>query len=331
MQSAPDTFIELQKQILLQINENNFDEIAWRIFRLQSIHNEVYNKYLSLLKVNPDRVKSWDQIPFLPIRFFKSHTVKTGQWPTQRIYQSSGTTQAVRSSHHLWDEAFYLQHSALIFENFFGPINQFNILCLLPSYDTGQSSLVAMARYFIARSGSENSGFFLSDYKRLTGLMEQLNSTRKKNLLLGVSHALLDLAEQGPFDFNNTLVMETGGMKGRKEELTRAELHGKIKKGLGVKNILSEYGMTELCSQAYSQTEGIFQCSTAMKVIIREINDPFASSTSSGVINVIDLANFHSCSFIETQDLGRVTVNGFEVLGRVDNSEARGCNLMIAH
>jgi hypothetical protein len=322
-------FIRFEKE-LLQINENNFDDIAWRLFQFQATHNDVYGTYLSHLNVDPKKIHSLAEIPFLPIRFFKGHEVKTGLWLTQRTFQSSGTTEAIRSTHYLWDESFYLNHAASSFEKLFGPLNQYHILALLPFYDTGQSSLVAMARYFVAKSQSAHSGFFLSDTQSLLDLLLKLKTDSKKVLLLGVSHALLDLAEQGPFSFENILVMETGGMKGRKEEITRAELHDRIQRGLGVESVYSEYGMTELLSQAYSRAKGIFQCTPSMKVIIKEINDPFSVSKSTGLINIIDLANFHSCCFIETQDLGRVTPEGFEVLGRVDNSEARGCNLMLS-
>jgi len=324
-----NSFIEIEKE-LLQINENNFDEIAWRLFHFQATNNEVYNQYLKQLKVDWRKLKSIEEIPFLPIQFFKSHAIKTGVWPTQKIYKSSGTTESIRSSHHLWDESCYLNHSATSFEYFFSSLDQFNVLALLPLYDTNHSSLVAMVRHFIAKSNSPVSGFFLSDLTNLTAIIDQLKTKERKTLLFGVSHALLDLADQGPFSFENILVIETGGMKGRKEEITRTELHERIKKGLGVSAVFSEYGMTELCSQAYSLSEGIFHCSPAMRVIIKEINDPFSMSNSTGIINIIDLANFHSCCFIETQDLGKVTGNGFEVLGRVDNSEVRGCNLLIA-
>jgi phenylacetate-coenzyme A ligase PaaK-like adenylate-forming protein len=326
--SSTDSFIEWEKT-LSQINENNFDEIALNMFRFQAAHNELYRAYLSHLKVDSKDIQLINQIPFLPIRFFKSCTIKTGQWLSQRIYQSSGTTETIRSSHHLWDETFYLQHAAVTFERQFGSLQGYHVLALLPSYDTGYSSLVAMARYFVARSGSENSGFFLHDFDRLIALFNTLRNSGRKILLLGVSHALLDLAEKGPFQFPEIMVMETGGMKGRKVEITREELHQKIKVGLGVNRIYSEYGMTELCSQAYSKANGLFQCAPTMKVIIKEITDPFLVSATTGIINVIDLANFHSCGFIETQDLGRVTDRGFEVLGRADNSEARGCNLLI--
>lgn len=331
------TFIDFERE-LLQINENNFEDIAWRLFDFQAKECAIYKNYLNQLKIDRDTIKSLDQIPCLPIQFFKSHAVKTLDWPSQKIYKSSGTTTSNRSSHHLWDESFYLNHAASIFEKFFGPLAQCHILALLPAYDTGHSSLVAMAKYFICQSQSIHSGFFLKNLDELVLTLDRLKIESKNPavqkhpvLLLGVSHALLDLAEQGPFSFENVLVMETGGMKGRKEEITREELHKKIKQGLGVKTVFSEYGMTELCSQAYSLSEGMFECPVSMKVITKEVNDPFSRSHSTGTINIIDLANFHSCCFIETQDLGRVTEKGFQVLGRVDNSEARGCNLLIAN
>lgn len=322
------TFIEFEK-LLPQINENNFDEIAWRLFHFQASQNEVYSAYLKHLKIDIKALKSLDQIPFLPISFFKSHIIKTGQWPTQRLFKSSGTTESIRSAHHLWDETFYLQQAQLCFERFFGSLFDFHIIALLPFYDTIHSSLVAMVRYFLLKSDSEYSAFLMSDIDRIVGLLDKLKVSNKKILLLGVSHALLDLAEAGPFDFKEVIVMETGGMKGRRRELTRAELHEKIKKGLGVKEVCSEYGMAELSSQAYSKADGIFECSQAMRVFIKEVNDPFSVASSTGIINVVDLANFHSCCFIETQDLGRKSGNGFEVLGRADNSEARGCNLLM--
>jgi hypothetical protein len=321
-------FLEFQKK-LTQINENNFDEIALELFRFQAQNNAVYNQYLNQLRVNINNIQSIEEIPFLPIRFFKDHEVKTGIWLTQRVYKSSGTTDTTRSAHSLWDETFYLNHSLTIFENSFGPITNYRVLALLPAYDTGHSSLVAMARHFISKSESADSGFFLHNFAELIDLLGAPGNSKPKTILLGVSHALLDLADYGPFAFGDLIVIETGGMKGRKEEITREELHQRIRTGLGATKICSEYGMTELCSQAYSKSNGIFQCASTMKVIAREITDPFSATNSTGTLNIIDLANYHSCGFIETQDLGRVTERGFEVLGRVDNSEARGCNLMI--
>jgi phenylacetate-coenzyme A ligase PaaK-like adenylate-forming protein len=323
------TFVDFEKT-LSQINENNFDEIAWRIFRFQAANNEVFGQHLRNLKVDPSSIKELSRIPFLPIRFFKEWEVKSGKWATQKIYSSSGTTGSYKSYHHLWDENYYLNTAVVTFEKIIGSLKNFHVLALLPSYDVGHSSLIAMARNFIARSKSPYSGFFLNDFSALIDLIANLQLSPRKTLLLGVSHALLDLAEKGPYNFRHVIVMETGGMKGRKEEIIRENLHAKIREGLGAESIYSEYGMTELCSQAYSTDGGIFQCAPTMKVFIKEVSDPLSTENSSGVINILDLANFHSCSFIETQDLGKVTGLGFEVLGRVDNSDARGCNLLIA-
>lgn len=328
MQSVVNAFLDLQK-LVLQINENNFDEIAWRVFQFQSEHNPLYNQYLSTLKLHHRSPDKLEQIPFLPIQFFKNHSVKTGNWPTQRLFKSSGTTAGNRSVHHLWDESFYLHNTAKAFEHRFGSLSNYHVLCLLPTYDTTYSSLVAMAKYFVAKSGSKASGFFLEAKEKLPLAIEKLSNANRKILLIGVSHALLDLVEHGPFTLNNTLVMETGGMKGRKAELTRAELHQRLRVGLGVTRIVSEYGMSELFSQAYTSQDEFFTPAPTMRVVIKELSDPFTSTSGTGIINVIDLANLHSCSFIETQDLGRMKGNSFAVLGRADNSEARGCNLLI--
>jgi hypothetical protein len=328
MPSVISIIQQLQKQVL-QINENNFDEIAWRVFWFQAETNTIYRQYLAGLPASRQTPKTLADIPCLPIQFFKLGTIKAGTWPTQRLFKSSGTSQQTRSQHHLWDEAFYLFHAQRTFERFFGSLQNFHVLCLLPSYDTQYSSLVAMARYFVARSQSSASGFFLTDWRQMPEKIKRLQTDNRHVLLLGVTHALLDLAASGPHTLGNTLVMETGGMKGRKLDLTRAELHHQLQRGLGVSRIVSEYGMTELLSQAYTLSGEEFQTADAMRIILKEVNDPFAISTTTGIINVIDLANIHSCSFIETQDLGRRTANGFEVLGRVDNSEMRGCNLLL--
>ena len=312
---------------LRQINENNFDEIALEVFQFQSEQNTVYRAYLKQLKFNKRAVQSINEVPFLPIQFFKSHIVKTGEWPSQRVFQSSGTSQQIRSAHHLNDEAFYLNHARSIFEKQIGSLTEFRIIALLPYYDTTASSLISMIKFFVAQSGDKYSGFYEGNPDKIIPL---LGKTDKKTLLLGVSHALLDFVENEHFNFPNLMVMETGGMKGRRVELTRPDLHNKIKAGLGTQQIFSEYGMTELLSQAYAKSDGVFQCPSSMRVVTKEIADPFSISKGNGVLNVIDLANFHSCAFIETQDLGKVTDNGFEVLGRADNSEVRGCNLLIA-
>ena len=257
--------------------------------------------------------------------------VKTGDWAQELSFSSSGTTGQQVSHHAIPSLTFYVQHSQTIFEAFFGRLNQFHVLCLLPSYlERKGSSLVAMADHFIKESKSSYSGFYLNNLDELVIILDKLRGDRKV-LLLGVSFALLELAERYDLDLRHCMVMETGGMKGRRIEMTRQELHGILSSKLHVDTIYSEYGMTELLSQAYSAKGGLFQCPPSMRVILREINDPFSAEIpASGIINVIDLANSHSCAFIETRDLGRCHENGhFEILGRVDNSDIRGCNLMV--
>lgn len=248
-------------------------------------------------------------------------------------YSSSGTTGMQTSRHFIWSRNFYLQHSLRIFESVYGSIRDYHVLALLPSYlEREGSSLVDMASYFIQESGSEHSGFYLYQQEDLHDKLLQLKTSTKKTLLIGVTFALLDLAEKFTFSgFENLLVMETGGMKGRRKEMIREEVHEKLKKAFGLSQIHSEYGMTELLSQAYAPRDGVFRESFSMRIFIRDTYDPFHwVKGSSGAINVIDLANFHSCAFIETQDLGRKNEDGsFTVLGRMDNSEVRGCNLLI--
>lgn len=311
-------------------NDAAFEEIALRLFRFQAKHNPVYRQYLAYIAVDPRQVTAINSIPFLPISLFKSHLLKTGTWEPEVIFTSSGTTGQTVSRHAVRSKEFYFRHSQLIFEELYGPLSNFHVLCLLPSYlERTGSSLVAMAGHFIAQSGSPYSGFFLRDLDRLAQTLESIRDDRRI-LLLGVSFALLDLAEGFDLDLSQCIVMETGGMKGRRKEITRAELHEALKKNLHVGAIHSEYGMTELLSQAYSPGEGLYTCPPSMRVVLREINDPFSTnSPASGVINVVDLANFHSCAFIETQDLGKWHQGGhFEVLGRMDASDARGCNLL---
>ena len=317
-------FATFEKQ-LAQINENNFDEIAWALWHFQATHNPVYNRYLSLLGVDIQSLTNWSDVPFLPIECFKSLEIKTGHWPTQTVFRSSGTTQAQRSSHHLWDEQFYQHQTWQTFQGA-GFTPPFHLIAFLPNYPPGHS-LATMVHYFMHRSGSAYSGFYHSE-KDILKILNHLSSDSTPTLLWGVSFALMDLAAMGPFQFPNLKVLETGGMKGRRKEITRAELHTYLRKGLGCGPILSEYGMAELCSQAYSLGEGIFTPAPTMKMLVKEVNDPFAQAKGTGVLNIIDLANFHSCAFIETRDLGRVVSEGFEILGRVDNSEARGCNLL---
>lgn len=311
-------------------NERAFDEIALRLFRFQAEQNPVYKRYLTYIGVVPAQVTAVNDIPCLPITLFRSLDVMTGSWVPEVTYLSSGTTSDRASRHSIPSKAFYLQHSQRIFEETYGPLQQFHVLCLLPSYlERSGSSLVAMAQHFIAESRSPISGFFLHDLDRLVTQLKTIKDSRQI-LLLGVTFALLDLAEQYEVDLSRCIIMETGGMKGRRPEITREELHEILQARLRVKEVHSEYGMTELLSQAYSKGGGRFACPPTMRVILREINDPFAPGGPAGKINIIDLANAHSCAFIETQDLGRGYEGGhFEVLGRMDASDARGCNLLV--
>lgn len=317
------------------LDVDRFEELSLELFQFQSVENEVYRAYLKARKVEPKSIKSLGSIPFLPIRFFKDFPVVCGN-PSDfnSFYSSSGTTGMITSKHFIWSEPWYLQHAQQIFEMEYGSLTEFHVLALLPAYlERPGSSLVSMAKHFIVESKSLHSGFYLYNQDELLDKLEKLKSDSKKVLLLGVTFALLDLAESGK-DFSpmeNLIVMETGGMKGRRKEMIREEVHDTLKAFFHVNSIHSEYGMTELMSQAYSKGDGKYTLPASMSVMLREVNDPLSLSTrSQGGINVIDLANFHSCAFIETQDLGRFDENGFlEVLGRFDNSEIRGCNLLV--
>nr|WP_224996551.1 acyl transferase [Cesiribacter sp. SM1] len=320
-------------QRILNLEQNGFESLALEVFRLQAEHNALYRQYLQCLKCDPLSVHKTADIPFLPIGFFKGHEVKTGAWQPEAVFESSGTGTGARSRHAIPGVNFYLEVTEQIFKAAYGPLDEFIILALLPSYlERQHSSLVLMAQHFMELSGHPLSGFYLYEHNELIAAVEKALGTGKKVLLLGVSFALLDLAEQGPFDWKNLIVMETGGMKGRRQELIREELHNILCNAFGVSYIHSEYGMTELLSQAYAARKGLFIAPPWMQVYIREVNDPFKQIAAgrTGGINVVDLANYSTCSFIETADLGLKHENGtFEVLGRFDNSEARGCNLML--
>jgi hypothetical protein len=321
------------EELLYKVNDQTFDSIALTLFHYQAKNNAVYSRYLKFLNVDASSIKSIDKIPFLPVSFFKTQTVRAGEWEPEVIFTSSGTTGASTSRHFVRSLSFYQRHSRRIFEQFFGLLSDYNILGLLPSYlERNGSSLIYMVDYFIKETNSRHSGFYLHDLEALVEKLTALKGGNRKILLIGVSFALLDLAEQKEIDLSHCMIMETGGMKGRRQELTREELHQFLKARFNVKTIFSEYGMTELLSQAYSLENGIFKSPSSLKILIREINDPFSAPKSgqTGIINIIDLGNFDSCSFIETQDLGRVDPNGyFEVLGRMDNSDVRGCNLLV--
>ena len=276
---------------------------------------------------------SLEEIPFLPISFFKTHSIVTGNKESQQIFASSGTTGMDCSQHSVVDIALYKESFTRGFTYFFGAVKDYTILALLPSYlEQKNSSLVYMITDLIKQSGKAESGFYLNNYEELAKKLVKLDQKGEKILLIGVTYALLDLITLRKFQLKNTIIMETGGMKGRRKEMIKHELHTHLSEGFGVSKIYSEYGMTELLSQAYSLGGELFQTPPWMKVLIREVEDPFTllPRGKSGGINVIDLANINSCSFIATQDLGKVHSNGqFEVLGRFDHSDIRGCNLML--
>ncbi len=318
---------------MVKINDSNFEDIALQLFHFQAKNNLVYSRYLEHLNCNWEMVSSIDQIRFLPIGFFKSQVIKTGQWEAYAEFSSSGTTGTISSKHPVYDLDFYRNHAERIFKHFFGDLESFHILALLPSYlEREGSSLIEMISYFISRSNSEHSGFYLHNHKELADKLTHLKTDKRKVILWGVSFALLDLAEHYDLDLSHCIIIETGGMKGRRREWIREELHEYLCRRFKVNVIHSEYGMTELMSQAYSLGNGVYQCASSMRIMIRNINDPFEwlHNGKTGGINVVDLANFHSCAFIETQDIGVVNDRGFfEVLGRIDNSDIRGCNLLV--
>jgi len=317
-----------------QINESNFEDIALKLFSFQYKNNLLYQTYVNHLGKDPRSINSLDKIPFLPIRFFKSHTVVCGTWKPESVFTSSATSGTIVSKHFVPSLDFYLKNALIIFQRFYGPIDNYHFLALLPSYlERSGSSLISMIDYFIRKDLSGQSGFYLNNHDELVSKIAELKKSNKKIILWGVSFGLLDLAEKFEIDLSSCIVMETGGMKGRRKEWVREELHKFLHKKFNTKQIHSEYGMTELLSQAYSAGQGYFQAPAWMKMQIRDINDPFQALGDGmiGGINVIDLANAHSCPFIETEDLGRIVSDShFEVLGRADNSDMRGCNLLIA-
>jgi len=313
-------------------SEKDFETAAMNVFKFQFENNAVYRSFCDLLYKHPSDVKSIKDIPFLPIQFFKSHKVLSGSSPIEKVFSSSGITGSSTSKHYVSDISLYEKSFLKGFEQFYGKIEDYVVLALLPSYlEREGSSLIYMVDTLIEKSQHEESGFYLKNISELKNTLLKLESERRETLLIGVSFALLDLVESYNFKLKHTIVMETGGMKGRRKELVRSELHRILKKGFGVDGIHSEYGMTELLSQAYSRGNGVFLCPKWMKVFTRDPEDALSLlySNKTGGINVIDLANVNSCSFIATQDLGKIHSDGtFEVVGRFDNSDIRGCNLM---
>ena len=314
-------------------SEDDFEAMALEVFKFQFENNAVYRSFCDLLYKHPSDIKSLREIPFLPIQFFKSHSVLSSAEPIQQTFLSSGTTGNLTSKHQVTDISLYEKSFQKGFKQFYGDIKDYVVLALLPSYlEREGSSLIYMVDSLIKQSQQKESGFYLDNLSALADTLMKLEGENRKTLLIGVSFALLDLVETYSFKLKNTLVMETGGMKGRRKELVRSELHGILKKGFGVEKIHSEYGMTELLSQAYSKGDGIFECPPWMNVFTRDPEDALNiyQSGKTGGINVIDLANLNSCSFIATQDLGKIYPDGtFEVVGRFDHSDIRGCNLMV--
>ncbi len=315
-------------------NHRTFRAAALEVFHYQAKHTPVYRDYLAALGVDPSRIKKPEEIPFLPIELFKSHTVIVEGKNAEVIFESSSTTGTTPSMHHVADASLYRRSFTLGFQQFYGDPEQYCILALLPSYlERKGSSLVHMMDHLMKQSGHPESGFYLDNLEELASILKKRNEDRQPTLLVGVSFALLDLAEQYPMKLEDyIIVMETGGMKGHRKELIRSELHQQLKEAFGLQTIHSEYGMTELLSQAYSDGEGLFHCPPWMRVLIRDPNDPLSmlSGGQTGGINIIDLANIHSCSFIATGDLGKVYEDdSFEVLGRFGHSDIRGCNLLV--
>ena len=322
----------LSQRIFSIATDAEFEVLALEIFGFQYQNNKVYRTYCEHLGKSPDKVRTVAAIPFLPIEFFKSNTITSSNKPADAIFESSGTTAGSTSKHFITDLSLYRQSFTTAFQAFYGDVKSYCVLALLPSYlEREGSSLVYMVNDLVTRSAHPHSGFYLDELSTLKEKLMTLEASGTQTLLIGVSFALLDLAEQFPMDLKHTTIMETGGMKGRRKELIRQELHAILKDAFKVDSIHSEYGMTELLSQAYSKGNGIFQTPPWMKILTRDTEDPLSlqSHQKTGGINVIDLANINSCSFIATQDLGKTFADGsFEVLGRFDHSDVRGCNLM---
>jgi phenylacetate-coenzyme A ligase PaaK-like adenylate-forming protein len=339
--------------VTLDRNPYDFEKLALEVFRFQYDQNPLYKAYVNFLYKDIKKIDRIEKIPFLPIEFFKNHQILTDGIEPQMVFESSGTTSLNTSRHFVSDLPFYELLSRKTFEQFYGALTDYHVFALLPSYiERNNSSLVYMVQNFIFHSFSQFGGFYLDNYNEMLQNIIEAAKDNRKILLIGVTFGLLDLAENRPYAeklksiSDKLIIMETGGMKGRRKEMVREELHGLLSQAFGVASIHSEYGMTELLSQGYSSGEGVFNLPSSMKILLREINDPFAYLPSfalgepeqkvkdrgrTGGINVIDLANIDSCSFIETKDLGMFThdYEGFKVVGRFDNSDIRGCNLML--
>lgn len=323
----------LQEDIFSISSKKEFEKITLKVFRYQYENNKVYQAFCNHLGKNTSNVKQINAIPFLPIQFFKSEAIVSNFEQAQAIFTSSGTSGTTTSQHFVTDISIYENSYTLAFTQFYGNIQEYCVLALLPSYlEREGSSLIYMVNDLIAKSNHKDSGFYLKNIEQLANKIIELENEGQNVLLIGVTYALLDLIEYKKFNLKNSIIMETGGMKGKRKEIIREELHQTLCEGFGVNTIHSEYGMTELLSQAYSLGNGIFECPLWMDILIRDTEDAlqYVENGKTGGINVIDLANINSCSFIATQDLGKKHQNmSFEVLGRFDNSDIRGCNLMV--
>lgn len=327
--------MDMQERIFSIDKEERFNEVCLEVYRYQKANCSVYGKYIDLLGKAKTCIDHYSQIPFLPIEFFKTQQVLSEGHQAEIVFSSSGTTGMVTSQHHVADVSWYEKSFRSCFQRFYGEVENMAVLALLPSYlERSGSSLIYMVDDLIERSQHPSSGYFLYNHKDLFNTLHKLKQSGTKTLLIGVTYALLDFCEQYQVDFPDLMVMETGGMKGKRKEMIREELHRILAAGFGVEKIHSEYGMTELLSQGYSFGNGIFRTPPWMKVLIRDTNDPLSlvAQGKTGAINVIDLANYYSCSFIATQDLGKLHREGrFEILGRFDNSDIRGCNLLVQY
>ena len=336
---------ELRKEIFTG-GETGFTEIALKVFDFQYNHNPLYRTFCNLLKRDPRNTDALEKIPFLPISFFKTKEIRAGAFEPECIFESSGTTGSVNSRHFVKDKTLYEESFLRTFRAVYGDEKNWCILGLLPSYlERADSSLVYMVKELIRLSGNEDSGFYLYDHDKLKNLLLKNEAAQQPTLLIGVTYALLDFAEKQKTALHYTTVMETGGMKGRRASLSRSEVHRILTNQLGVKAIHSEYGMTELLSQAYSTGQGIFSCPPQMRILVRSEDDPFEITSGKGMshheplserqpkrgaVNIIDLANLYSCAFIATDDAGKIYPDGsFEIIGRLDNSDVRGCSLMV--
>lgn len=326
---------ELEDKIFAA-DDRNFTQIALDVFNFQYQNNAIYRQFCTALQINPTAVTSLQKIPFLPIGFFKSHTIATTTFTAAAVFESSGTTQTTNSKHSVKDIALYQKSFNKTFQLFYGDITKYCIIGLLPSYlERNNSSLVMMADQLIQQSRHPQSGFYLNDFEKLKDTILQLEKQQQPTLVIGVTFALLDFAQAFPMPLQHTVIMETGGMKGRRKEMTKQQVHLILQEAFQLSNIHSEYGMTELLSQAYSSGKGIFNSPPWMKILIREEDDPLTVFTNNdhnilaGAVNCIDLANLYSCSFIATEDAGKLYQDGsFEILGRLDNSDIRGCSLL---